>query len=164
VTHALASGADGRYAGIVTRFVAFLVDIVVIAAVFALGGRLLEYLLGVLVGDTVAFSDSSSKAEGVLGLWAFLAIAVPLALTGRTVGMGIVGLRTVRADGEQLGWGRAFVRTLLLPLSFLIFGLGFVLIVLRTDRRALHDLLAGTAVVYARRSGVHHPRTLVDVG
>ena len=34
------------------------------------------------------------------------------------------------------------------PLSFLLFGLGFLLILVQRERRALHDLIAGTAVVY----------------
>ena len=41
------------------------------------------------------------------------------------------------------------IRVLALPLSFLLFGFGFLLIALRGDRRALHDLIAGSAVVYA---------------
>jgi uncharacterized RDD family membrane protein YckC len=41
------------------------------------------------------------------------------------------------------------IRVLVLPLSFLLFCFGFILIVLRRDRRALHDLIADTAVVYA---------------
>ncbi len=140
---------DGHYAGLVTRGGGFLVDVVVIMATFAVGGRLLEYLLGVLLGHPVAFSDRAAQASGLLGVWAFLALAVPLAATGRTIGMGVVGLRAVRADGRALGAGRAVIRTLVLPLSFALFGLGFLLIVLRGDRRSLHDLLAGSAVVYA---------------
>jgi uncharacterized RDD family membrane protein YckC len=36
-----------------------------------------------------------------------------------------------------------------LPLTFLTLGIGFLPIVLGRHRRALHDLLAGTAVVYS---------------
>jgi uncharacterized RDD family membrane protein YckC len=149
----------GHYAGIATRFVAFLADVVIILALFAIGGRLLEYLLGLLVGHEVTFADSGQRAEVVLGVWVFAAFAVPVAVAGRTVGMGIIGLRVVRADGEPLGGGRAVVRTLVLPLSFALFGIGFLLILLRTDRRALHDLLAGSAVVYSTK--VHGPEMVV---
>ncbi len=37
---------------------------------------------------------------------------------------------------------------LALPLSFLTLGIGFLLILLREDGRALQDLIGGTAVVY----------------
>jgi uncharacterized RDD family membrane protein YckC len=40
------------------------------------------------------------------------------------------------------------VRVLVTPLSFLVFFAGFWLILFRRDRRALHDLIAGSAVVY----------------
>ena len=144
------AAVDGHYAGIVTRGGGFLVDVAMIAATFAIGGRLLEYLLGLLLGHPVAFSDSSSAEAGAaLGGWSFLVLAIPLAAGGRTIGMSVVGLRAVRADGGPLGAGRAVLRTLVLPLSFALLGVGFLLIVLRGDRRALHDLLAGSAVVYA---------------
>jgi uncharacterized RDD family membrane protein YckC len=39
------------------------------------------------------------------------------------------------------------VRALAFPLSFLLCGLGFTGIFLQRNRRALHDLIAGTAVV-----------------
>jgi hypothetical protein len=35
------------------------------------------------------------------------------------------------------------------PLSFLLFGLGFLGILVQREHRALHDLIAGTAVVYS---------------
>jgi uncharacterized RDD family membrane protein YckC len=36
-----------------------------------------------------------------------------------------------------------------LPLSYLFLGLGFLAILLGDQRRALHDVIAGTAVVYS---------------
>ena len=44
---------------------------------------------------------------------------------------------------------RAVVRTLALPLSFLFLGLRFAGILLGDRRRALHDMIAGTAVIYS---------------
>ena len=41
------------------------------------------------------------------------------------------------------GWSLVF------PLSIIVCGLGFVGILVQRDRRALHDLLAGTAVIYS---------------
>ena len=63
--------------------------------------------------------------------------------------MAVVGLRAVRKDGSNLDARHAVVRVLFFPLSFLLFGLGFLLVLLKRDRRALHDLIADTAVVYA---------------
>jgi uncharacterized RDD family membrane protein YckC len=85
----------------------------------------------------------------MLAGWAFFYCAYPLAVGGRTFGMAVVGLRAVRADGRDLDTRRAVLRVLAFPLSFLLFGFGFLLVLLKRDRRALHDLVAGTAVVYA---------------
>jgi uncharacterized RDD family membrane protein YckC len=41
------------------------------------------------------------------------------------------------------------LRALVFPLSFLLLGLGFLGILVQRERRALHDLIAGTAVVYS---------------
>ena len=63
-------------------------------------------------------------------------------------------MRAVRADGSDLDGRHAVIRVLALPLSFLLFGFGFLLILLRRDRRALHDLIARTR----RRLRVGRPR------
>ena len=81
--------------------------------------------------------------------------------------MAVFGVRAVRADGGDLDTWHAVLRVLAFPLSFLLFGFGFVLIVLRRDRRALHDLIARTAVVYAwdaRAARLRPPRPAVAAG
>jgi uncharacterized RDD family membrane protein YckC len=55
----------------------------------------------------------------------------------------------VRADGARASVRNGVLRTLALPLSFATLGLGFVPIITGRQRRALHDRIAGTAVVYA---------------
>ena len=140
---------QGTYAGAVTRFVHFGIDVLVIGLLFALGGAVAEYVLSVLLREPVQIAESSFVGRVALLVWAFFYLAYPLAAAGRTFGMAIVGVRVVRADGRDLDRRHAVVRVLALPLSFALFGLGFLLIVLRRDRRALHDLIASTAVVYA---------------
>ena len=140
---------QGTYAGGVTRFVSFVIDVFVIGLLFSLGGAVLEYVLSVLLREPVRFSESSVGAMIALVAWAFFYCAYPLAAAGRTFGMAVVGVRAVRADGSDLDTRHAIVRVLAFPLSFVLLCLGFVLILLRRDRRALHDLIASTAVVYA---------------
>ncbi len=140
---------EGHYAGIVTRFTAFAIDIVTATVLFAVGGRVAEYVLGVLLHHSFALSDARIAPKVALVAWLLAYFAYPTSVSGRTFGMAVVGLRAVRADGDVLGARRAVVRVLTLPLSFLMLGVGFLLIVLRADRRALHDLIAGSAVVYA---------------
>jgi uncharacterized RDD family membrane protein YckC len=63
--------------------------------------------------------------------------------------MAVLGVQVVRADGAVAEPRRGVVRALVFPLSFLLFGLGFLGILVQRERRALHDLIAGTAVVYS---------------
>ena len=143
-------GLQGTYAGFVTRFAGFLVDIVTIAVLFALGGHVVDYLVSALRGPSFTFTTDTPKLAGlVLLVWAFVYCAYPLAVSGRTFGMAVVGLRAVRRDGSELGGWHAVVRVLAFPLSFVLFGFGFLLILIKRDRRALHDLIASSAVVYS---------------
>jgi uncharacterized RDD family membrane protein YckC len=142
-------GLQGHYAGIVTRAGSFALDLFFIVVGFALGGTVAEYVLSALLGTDVNLSDAPVVSVILLVLWAFLYMAYPLTVAGRTLAMAIVGIRAVRTDGHDLERRHAVIRVLALPLSFLLFCFGFLLIVLRRDRRALHDLIAGTAIVYA---------------
>ena len=56
--------------------------------------------------------------------WAFSYFAYSLAASGRTAGMALVGLRVTRDDGTDASGRQAVVRTLALPLSFLLFESG----------------------------------------
>ena len=121
---------SGQYAGPATRLAAYAVDVAVSTV-----------LLGVLtVGAIVAF-------DLVTGARLFLYYFVSWATVGKTPGMALLGLRVTRRDGEAVRTGQAAVRTLAFPLSF-IGGLGFVGIVIGREHRALHDVVAGTTVLY----------------
>jgi uncharacterized RDD family membrane protein YckC len=78
-----------------------------------------------------------------------LYFAYPWAVSGQTPGMAVLGIRVVRADGTVLPPSHAIVRTLAFPLSFLLCGLGFLGILVQREHRALHDLIADTAVIYS---------------
>jgi uncharacterized RDD family membrane protein YckC len=142
-------GLQGHYAGIVTRFASFGIDALAIIGLFALGGQVLEFLVRAVSGSDFAVADYPILASIALVLWAFLYCAYPLAVSGRTLGMALLGLRAVRRDGSDLDTRHAVIRVIVFPLSFLLFGFGFLLILLRRDRRALQDLLAKTAIVYS---------------
>jgi uncharacterized RDD family membrane protein YckC len=151
---------DGQYAGVATRSFAFAVDCVSIAATFALGSAVVERLLALFLGRDVRLSDSQLASTIALVMWAFVYCAYPLAVTGRTFGMAILGLRAVRSDGSDLSAGRATARVIVFPVSLLLIGLGLILIVARRDHRALHDLIAGTALVYDWQAGAGRTRFL----
>jgi uncharacterized RDD family membrane protein YckC len=81
-------------------------------------------------------------------VWAFVYLAASLAIAGRTIGMGVVGLLVVSRNGHPITGRKAALRALAFPLSFLPLGLGLLGILVGKERRALHDVAAGTTVVY----------------
>lgn len=72
---------------------------------------------------------------------------VLIGLWSTTVGKRAFGAYVVKIDGGRCGFWRALGREFAKVLSFLILGIGFLMIAFREDKRGLHDLIAGTAVI-----------------
>lgn len=140
---------QGHCAGMVSRFLAYLIDVFTLGLVYAVLDALVRYALEVVTGRTWSNTDSGTLTVVLFVTWSFLYLAIPLAASGKTFGKSILGLKVVRTDGSELGLRHAAVRTLVFPLSFLIAGLGLLLGLVQRHHRCLHDLIAGTIVVYA---------------
>ena len=141
--------AQGHYAGAVSRFVAYAIDLLVSSAVFTLALAAFSYVVKIVTGKQVPWNRQDILVIGLYVAWQFFDCGYSWAVSGRTFGMAVLGVRVVRADGAAAEPRRGVVRALVFPLSFLLFGLGFLGILVQRERRALHDLIAGTAVVYA---------------
>lgn len=157
-------GLQGHAAGICTRFVAFVLDVVAIVFVYDVFVRATEYLVTTLSGHPWSIRDLPVASWLVLILWAIFYCAYPVAAGGRTFGMAVVGLRVIRPDGTPVTGREALVRVLALPLSFLTLGVGFLLIVFRQDGRALQDLIGRTTVVYGWDARAARLRFLARAG
>ena len=149
MTAGTASSYQGRYAGAVSRFAAYAIDLAVSTGAFWVTLEAISFGVQVVTGHGVSWNRSSGVVAGVFVAWQFLYFGYSWATAGRTVGMGVLGVRVVRTDGAVLEPRRAVVRALVFPLSFLFCGLGLLGIVVQRENRALHDWIAGTAVVYA---------------
>ena len=140
---------QGKYAGFASRFTAFAVDVAVSLGVFMLALAAISFAARVLTGTDITWHKGDIWVITAYAVWAFIYFAYSWAASGRTAGMALVGVRVVTGDGTDADGRRAVVRTLALPLSFLFLGLGFAGIILGDKRRALHDVIAGTAVIYS---------------
>lgn len=148
VPSAPVTNVTGHYAGPITRLVAHLLDVAVAGGVFTFTSGALSSLL-----TTVGVPVDEITRGGVLFVaafiaWLFLYWWAGTAVAGRTPGMAVVGLRIVTRDGAPLSGRRASVRVLVLPLSIALLGLGLIGIVVDRERRGLHDVAAGSTVVY----------------
>ena len=140
---------QGHYAGCISRLVAYAIDLGVSTGLFALGLAGVSFVAQVVSGHTITWNRSNIAVAIAFVAWEILYFGYSWAAGGKTFGMAVVGVKVVRADGTRLGARRATVRALVLPLSFLALGLGFLIMLVQREHRALHDLIAGSAVIYA---------------
>ena len=130
-----------RPAGFWIRAVAFAIDAVLclmVQASFAALGRLMLGSGEDAVARPTAFFFTAIFAAAY---WTTLHM-----VAGQTLGKSIVGVRVVGTDGALLTFGPAFLRYLASGVSLAIFGFGYLMAGLRRDKRALHDLIAGSRV------------------
>jgi uncharacterized RDD family membrane protein YckC len=142
--------SEPRPAGFWIRAVALLVDVIVFFFVLAS----LRFVAGRLGGRQ---TDEAVVVQLVAvvfaGLFTALYTTLLHAFGGQTLGKLAAGIRVVGADGEPLSVGAAFLRYLASFVSTVPLALGFIMAGLRRDKRALHDLIAGSRVERLRGGG-----------
>ncbi|MGI9600694.1 MAG: RDD family protein [Acidimicrobiales bacterium] len=139
---------SGHYAGVVTRAAALWLDVVGALTGFGLVGAMFTFLLATIFEVDVVLSSTGWLNRVLLVSWMLAWFWLPVAIAGRTAGMLLVGLRIVRRSGRPVRAGRSLVRALMLPVSLVLFLVAFLGVFLGRERRALHDVVADTVVVY----------------
>jgi uncharacterized RDD family membrane protein YckC len=145
-----APSAMPRRAGLPRRFVALMLDSIIVffplAIVIGLmtGGGYAERSEGSLNAGV----DVSGRAFWLFGLLWLAYYVFGEALTGATIGKGMVGIRVVDEHGEHPSLGAAIRRNLLRPVDGLFFYLVGAIFALASPRRQrLGDRAAHTVVV-----------------
>lgn len=142
-------GAQGHYAGSVSRLAAYLIDLIVSSVVFELALAAISFVSSILTGRGVSWHRGSLAVIIVYVVWLFVYFGLSWSGNGKTLGMSLLGVHVVRADGRRLEPWQGWMRSLLFPLGFLTLGLGFLGILVQREHRTVYDMIAGTAVVYA---------------
>jgi uncharacterized RDD family membrane protein YckC len=136
---------QGARAGFVTRSLANVADLVVVA--LAVGGgyaavAATRFLLG---PATFSFPASSPTTLLLVGLCVqAVYFAVTWAVVGSTYGDRLIGLRVTDHRGVHLGWGRCAVRAVLCTL----FPIGLLWVLVSRGNLSVQDVLLRTSVVY----------------
>jgi len=143
-----ASTREGEYAGGVTRLLAFFADIFAIWGIFVIFGAGVTAAARLFTGKDVTLFSHRPGGLIAITIWAFIYFTFQWSVSGRTIGMAIFGIRVVTLDGESISTKQAAIRTVVLPLSVVLWFIFLVGIELRANRNTLHDRLAGTTVVY----------------
>lgn len=113
-----------RYAGFWIRVVASLIDsiVILIAGAFTAG----------------------------IGFWASIIyyIVCEAYWDGSTIGKKAVGIQVVNSSFEKVSLKEAVIRNLSKIVSGLIIYIGFIMVIFNGKKRALHDIIAETYVIY----------------
>jgi uncharacterized RDD family membrane protein YckC len=142
-----------RYAGIVTRATAFLLDVVLLNVSLAAAATVIGLAVSMLVpGDGRLGNGVIAAALGGSFLLMAGYFVVFWTLAGQTVGMRFMGLRVESLTGGRPAPGRAIVRVCGMVLAAIPLFAGYALILFDDRRQALQDKLAGTVVVYVPRA------------
>lgn len=107
--------------------------------------RGLDFWLDMILAREPALVGGLGLAAAIALIYLFLFQAT----TGRTLGMRALGVRVIDLYGDPPSIARSAARTGAYLASALTLGLGFFWIGFDSEKRALHDWLAGTYVVIA---------------
>jgi len=130
---AVAAPASDPSAGFWIRAGAYMIDGVVVGIAGAVTYLFVPGAAGVL-------------ARTLLSL-AYMTV-LPVVNGGQTVGKMAAGIAIIREDEQPLTYVTTFLRAIGYWVSTLVAGLGFVCAAFTDHKRALHDYIAGTRVVY----------------
>lgn len=144
-----------RYAGFWIRFVAFIIDGIIIGIVNAILTIPLR-----MTSILTLSSDAAGALSAGLGMLGFsllisMALAVAynayfLSTKGATLGKQILGLKVIRSDGGPISLGRAIGRYFGQMVSALVLYIGFIMAGFDAEKRALHDYIVDTRVIHTR--------------
>ncbi|PPJ30265.1 hypothetical protein C5E45_10290 [Nocardia nova] len=141
-------------AGIVTRSIASGVDVAVVVAIIAAIYLCLAFARLLFSPQDFTWPDAGAvMSTGIFIVVSVLYLTGCWAVSGRTVGAVMMGLRMVTRDGELVGWPRALVRAVFC----VMFALGLFWVVVDSRRYSLQDIVLRTTVVYDWQPQAHPP-------
>ena len=159
-------GAGRRFGGFWIRFLAIVIDGIILwvaTFVIRIPLGLLGLGAGLGLGDLGRSPDPAQALAAlpailsIIGLSIMIQFALSLAyeiyfLTtrGATPGKMVLGLKVIRADGGPISTGLAVGRYFAKILSGMILWIGFIIAGFDSEKRAVHDYICGTRVVYTR--------------
>jgi len=140
-----------RYAGFWIRFVARVIDTVILTIALMVINVPLQMMLG------VRGMVNPASMMGLFGVLTLVNLAVSCAYEayfvstrGGTLGKLVLGLKIIRADGSMLTAGQAVGRYFAYLISGFTLMIGFIIAGFDDQKRALHDRICDTRVIYAK--------------
>ena len=132
------------YAGFWLRFVATIIDLIIVSVVSA------------FIGAIIAGGDDTGTVSATLNLfgdWLYCALMESSRFQG-TVGKIVIGLIVTDDEYRPISFGRATGRYIGHILSAISLGIGYLMAAFTARKQCLHDLMAGTLVIKKPRGYV----------
>jgi uncharacterized RDD family membrane protein YckC len=161
--HASVAAQRARPCGFWARLAAYILDRLVLMVIFVMvWGPIAEerhWTVPDVPHDLTAFSTPEFQRQWTPWVNRALPIFYPIFLLydvllvgrfGATFGKMAIGARITLLDGQPISYKRALLRWLAARLSEFCFFFGYLMILTNSEKRGLHDWLAGTKVVYSR--------------
>jgi uncharacterized RDD family membrane protein YckC len=152
-TPRLPAAAHTRYGGFWVRFVAAIIDAILVQVVVVPFGALLGGVIGVagvaarMPGEgTRLVSVIAGAALGLLGSWIYEAAMESSSLQA-TLGKMVFGMKVTDLNGDRISFARATGRHFAKYISSAILFVGYIMAGFTERKQALHDMIAGTLVI-----------------
>lgn len=135
---------QGERAGFVTRAIASMIDVLVVAVVVVAiwAGLWLAFLI---IDPTDSVRPPGMAAVAVIGfplMWLYWTVS--WATSGRSLGAYAMGLRVVSHSGERLAWSTAAIRSVFC----LLFPIGLLWVIVSRSNRSLQDVVLRTSAIH----------------
>ena len=142
----------GSYAGIVTRAVAFVLDLLILNGILFGAALVVGLVIEAFGGFSINLDLGGALLAGATWSLAFATYFILWwSLTGQTPGMRALGVKVLTSSGDRVRPRRGLLRVIGMAIAAIPFLAGYLLILVTTRRQGLHDVIARTVVVYVER-------------
>ncbi len=150
----MSPGAAPPYAGFWLRFVAFLIDEILVSIVVVGADAAVGYILGINLDLRAGISRRAlfghalplKFAIGTITHWLYWA-GLESSVYQATLGKMALGLKVTDLNGDPISFARATGRYFAKFISAIILWIGFMMAGWTARKQALHDIMASTLVV-----------------
>lgn len=143
---------DLQAAGFGPRFLAFLIDYIILT-LMALVGGFVGTLFGMLFnfygwGDLAVILSNVIRTIATLGLWGFYFSSGESGAARSTLGKAAIGIMVLGDNDKPLTRKQAWGRAASAFVTSLTFYIGFLMCFFRADKKTMHDLMSKSKVVW----------------
>lgn len=136
-----------NYANVLKRFVASLIDGIILYIL----GAVVGFVIGLAIGGAAGEDGAGAVAlvAGIAGIvigWLYYALQESSPKQA-TIGKQAMGLVVTDMNGERVSFVKASIRHFAKILSALILMIGYIMAFFTEKKQALHDMIAGTVIL-----------------